>query len=58
VADAAQASQLAGFTVRLPSSPRLAPAQQDSSAFEFTVDRARAQVPLTRPADGPNCRPR
>jgi anti-sigma factor RsiW len=48
VADAAQASQLAGFTVRLPASRSDAPqlSVQDSSAFEFTVNRDRAQVLL------------
>jgi hypothetical protein len=48
VADAAQASQLAGFSVRLPASrsdlPQLS--VQDSTAFEFVVNRDRAQVLL------------
>ncbi len=44
-ANAAQASQMAGFTVRLPASRSDAPqlAVQGGSAFQFTVDRARAQ---------------
>ncbi len=45
---AAEASKLAGFTVRLPTSPssqaRLT--VQPGAAFEFTVDRARAQALL------------
>jgi hypothetical protein len=48
VADAAEASRLAGFEVRLPqgaaTTPRLS--VQDGTAFEFTVDRARAQTIL------------
>ena len=46
-ADAAQASQLSGFNVRLPQS--LTPAQiyvMDSAAFSMTVDRAKAQALL------------
>jgi len=46
-ADAAQASQLAGFNVRLPQS--LTPSQiyvMDSAAFSMTVDRAKAQALL------------
>jgi hypothetical protein len=46
-ADAAQASQLAGFNVRLPQS--LTPSQiyvTDSAAFSMTVDRAKAQALL------------
>jgi anti-sigma factor RsiW len=48
VADAAQASQLAGFSVRLPASRSDSPqlSVQDGSAFEFTVNRERAQVLL------------
>ncbi len=45
VADAAAASQAAGFTVRLPSN-RTDLSQlsvQDSTSFEFTIDRQRAQ---------------
>ncbi len=47
VADAAEASSRVGFTVRLPASqsaPRLS--VQDAVAFEFTIDRARAQAIL------------
>ena len=45
VGTAAEASQLAGFAVRLPSTPASAPqlTVQSSMAFEFVVDRARAQ---------------
>ena len=44
-ADAAEASQLAGFTVRLPGSRADAPqlTVQDGMAFEFVVDRNLAQ---------------
>jgi hypothetical protein len=48
VADAAAASQAAGFTVRLPEN-RTDLSQlsvQDSSAFEFKIDRQRAQALL------------
>ena len=46
-ADAAQASQLAGFNVRLPQS--MTPSQiyvTDGAAFSMTVDRAKAQALL------------
>jgi hypothetical protein len=48
VADAAQASQLAGFDVRLPASRSDAPqlSVESGSAFEFVVDRDRAQTLL------------
>ncbi len=45
--DAAQASQLAGFTVRLPQG--MTPSDisvENKSAFSFTVDRAKAQALL------------
>ncbi len=44
-ANAAEASQLAGFTVRLPASRADAPqiSAQDGGAFQFVVNRARAQ---------------
>ncbi len=47
-ANAAEASKLAGFTVRLPTSPSSQPSLtvQPGTAFEFTVDRARAQALL------------
>ncbi len=47
-ANAAEASKLAGFTVRLPTSPSIQPSLtvQPGTAFEFTVDRARAQALL------------
>ncbi len=45
---AAEASKLAGFTVRLPTSPSSQPrlTVQPGTAFEFTVDRARVQALL------------
>ncbi len=45
---AAEASKLAGFTVRLPTNPSSQPrlTVQPGAAFEFTVDRARAQALL------------
>jgi anti-sigma factor RsiW len=48
VASAAQASQAAGFTVRLPDNQSLQPRLmvQPGAAFNFTVDRARAQALL------------
>jgi hypothetical protein len=48
VADAAQASQAAGFAVRLPTDRKDAPQLivQDSAAFQMVVDRARAQALL------------
>ncbi len=48
VADAAQASQAAGFAVRLPTSQKDTPQiiVQDGSAFQAVVDRARAQALL------------
>lgn len=47
-ADAAQASQMAGFTVRLPGQPASAPKLmvQGSAAFQLVVDRAKAQALL------------
>ncbi|HEX7976191.1 MAG TPA: hypothetical protein VF498_17410 [Anaerolineales bacterium] len=47
-ADAAQASQLSGFTVRLPASESSAPQLlvQGGSAFQFVVNRAQAQALL------------
>lgn len=47
-ANAAEASKLAGFTVRLPSSRTDAPqlTVQDSAAFQFVVKRDRAQALL------------
>ena len=47
-ATAEEASQLAGFTVRLPGAQAIAPqlTVQGSSAFSFVVDRARAQAVL------------
>ncbi len=47
-ANAADASKLAGFTVRLPTSPSSQPrlTVQPGTAFEFTVDRAHAQALL------------
>ena len=49
VASVDEASQLAGFTVRLPGNQSNAPklTVQDSTAFEFTIDRARAQAILS-----------
>ncbi len=49
VASPAEASALAGFTVRLPGSRSDAPVLtvQDGAAFQFTVDRDRAQALLT-----------
>ena len=46
--NAAQASQLAGFTLRLPSSPASGPllTVQSGMAFQFTIDRQRAQALL------------
>lgn len=46
VADAAQASALAGFNVRLPSNApgQLQIAVQDGGAFHMVIDRARAQA--------------
>ncbi|HET6596543.1 MAG TPA: hypothetical protein VFG81_13040 [Anaerolineales bacterium] len=52
-ADAAQASQLSGFNVRLPQS--LTPSQIyviDSAAFAMTVDRAKAQALLEEAGRG------
>jgi hypothetical protein len=52
-ADAAQASQLAGFNVRLPQS--YTPSQIyviDSAAFSMTVDRAKAQALLDEAGRG------
>jgi anti-sigma factor RsiW len=52
-ADAAQASQLAGFDVRLPESD--APSQiyvMDGAAFSMTVDRAKAQALLEEAGRG------
>jgi hypothetical protein len=52
-ADAAQASQLAGFNVRLPQS--FTPSQvyvMDSAAFSMTVDRAKAQALLDEAGRG------
>jgi hypothetical protein len=48
VADAAQASQLAGFSVRLPASRSDAPqlSVQSGTAFQFVVNRDRAQTLL------------
>jgi anti-sigma factor RsiW len=48
VASAAQASQAAGFTVRLPDNQNLQPrlVVQPGAAFDLTVDRARAQALL------------
>ncbi len=48
VADAAQASQAAGFAVRLPTVRKDTPqiVVQGSSAFQMVVDRARAQALL------------
>lgn len=48
VANADEASKLAGFTVRLPASPSAQPilTVQPGTAFEFTVDRTRAQALL------------
>jgi len=48
VAGAAEASQAAGFSVRLPSSQALQPrlVVQSGAAFNFTVDRTRAQALL------------
>jgi hypothetical protein len=48
VADAAQASQAAGFAVRLPANRKDTPqlTVQDSTAFQAVVDRARAQALL------------
>ena len=47
-ANAAEASQLAGFAVRLPTSRSDAPqlSVQDGGAFQFVVNRARAQAML------------
>jgi hypothetical protein len=47
-ATAEEASQLAGFTVRLPGAQAIAPqlTVQGSTAFSFVVDRARAQALL------------
>jgi len=47
-ASAEEASQLAGFTVRLPGAQAVAPqlTVQGSTAFSFVVDRARAQALL------------
>src|SRR5919109_1343072 len=52
-ADAAQASQLAGFNVRLPQS--MTPSQiyvMDGAAFSMTVDRAKAQALLDEAGRG------
>jgi hypothetical protein len=52
-ADAAQASQLAGFNVRLPQS--ISPSQiyvTDGAAFSMTVDRAKAQALLDEAGRG------
>jgi anti-sigma factor RsiW len=48
VADAAQASQAAGFAVRLPTNRKDAPQiiVQDGTAFQAVIDRARAQALL------------
>jgi len=48
VSSAAQASQAAGFSVRLPASEQAQPAllMQPGASFSFTVDRARAQALL------------
>lgn len=48
VANAAEASQLAGFAVRLPTNRQDAPqlTVQDGGAFQFVVNRARAQTML------------
>jgi len=48
VASAAQASQAAGFSVRLPDNQSLQPrlVVQSGAAFNFVVDRARAQALL------------
>lgn len=47
-ADAAEASQLAGFTVRLPNQPAATPqlTVQGGTAFEFILSRERAQALL------------
>ncbi len=47
-ASAEEASQLAGFTIRLPGAQAIAPqlTVQGSTAFSFVVDRARAQALL------------
>lgn len=46
--DASQASQMAGFTVRLPTSQTLSPALtvQNGMAFQFVVDEQRVQALL------------
>jgi len=48
VADAAQASQAAGFAVRLPANRKDTPqlVVQDGTAFQSVIDRARAQAIL------------
>ncbi len=53
VADAAQASSMAGFAVRLPGSAASAPqlTVRGSSAFQFVVNRARAQALLDQAGD-------
>ncbi len=46
VSNAAEASQLAGFNVRLPADPAVAPqlTVQSGMAFQFKIDRAQAQA--------------
>jgi hypothetical protein len=53
VADATEASKLAGFNVRLPSASSGVPqlTVQGSSAFQFVVNRARAQALLDQAGD-------
>ncbi len=53
VTDAAEASKLAGFSVRLPGASSTVPhlTVQGSSAFQFVVSRARAQALLDQAGD-------
>lgn len=53
VADAAEASKLAGFSVRLPANSPTAPqlTVQGGGAFQFVVNRARAQALLDQAGD-------
>jgi hypothetical protein len=44
--DAADAARLAGFGVRLPQEPAASIRVMNTTAFNFTIDRARAQVLL------------